>query len=264
MAEATLAISFTDLNEPVRTDNIDAERYHADHKAAPGGSLEIVNCGRPFPDHEVSIQDDDGRILPDRHVGEICIRGPSIAAGYWDNPEATRETFRGGWLHSGDLGYLVDGEVYVSGRIKDILIVNGRNYHPQRLEWLIDEIAGVRKGSAVVFTRPGVASEEIVVAAETRERDEAALKLAIVSRISEEFQLAVSDVALVPPGALPKTSSGKLQRRKTREQYLTGMLGKEGRAGSTKLAVARHVALSLVGRARHEMRKLFGASGQEG
>ncbi|MGZ6141698.1 MAG: fatty acyl-AMP ligase [Myxococcales bacterium] len=256
MAEATLAISFVGLDEPLRTDRIDAVRYHEDKKAAPGGSvaLEVVNCGRTFPGHELSIQDDDGRLLPDRHVGEICFRGPSIAAGYWENPEATREAFRGGWLHTGDLGYMAAGEVYISGRIKDILIVNGRNYYPQRIEWLIDELPGVRKGSAVVFTRPGAASEEIVVAAETRSDDPAALRAAIVSRVSEEFQLAVSDVALVPPGALPKTSSGKLQRRKTRDQYLRGTLGKEGRAGNARLAVAKHFALALVGRAQHGAR----------
>ena len=256
MAEATLAISFVGMDEPLRTDRIDAERYHADKKAAPGSGLEIVSCGRTFPAHELSIQDEDGRLLPDRHVGEICFRGPSVAAGYWENPDATRETFRGGWLHTGDLGYMVEGEVFISGRIKDILIVNGRNYYPQRLEWLIDEIAGVRKGSAVVFTRPGAASEEIVVAAEARgTEDILSIKSAIVSRVSEEFQLSVADVALVAPGALPKTSSGKLQRRKTRDQYLRGTLGKEGRGGSARLAVAKHFALSLMGRAQHWLRR---------
>ena len=262
MAEATLAISFVPIEEPLQTDRIDLDRYHRDHKAAPVSDsapfLEVVNCGRTFPGHELSVQDDDGRILPDRHVGEVCLRGPSVTAGYWESPEATKATFRGGWLRTGDLGYLVAGRVFVSGRIKDILIVNGRNYYPQRIEWLVDEIPGVRKGSSVVFTRPGSASEEIVVAVESRTADPAALRAQIVSRVGEEFQLAVSDVALVAPGALPKTSSGKLQRRKTREQYLNGTIGRVGRGGSTRIAVARHLALSLVGRARHEVRKLFG------
>jgi fatty-acyl-CoA synthase len=262
MAEATLAMSFVGLDEPLRTDRIDAERYHRDAKAAPisnGASfLEVVNCGRAFPDHQLSVQDESGRLLPDREVGELCFRGPSVTKGYWENPEATRATFRDGWLRTGDLGYMVDGEVYVSGRIKDILIVNGRNYYPQTIEWLVDEIPGIRRGSAVVFTRPGAASEEIIVAAESRTADPDALKAQIVARVSEELQLAVSDVALVEPGSLPKTSSGKLQRRKTRDQYLNGTIGRGGRSRSGRLAVARHLALSLMGRARHEVRKLFG------
>jgi len=262
MAEATLAMSFVPMEEPMRTDRIDAERYHSDAKAAPisdgAAAMEVVNCGIPFPGHEMSVQDEDGRILPDRHVGELCFRGPSVAAGYWENPEATRAAFRGGWLRTGDLGYMVDGQVFVSGRLKDILIVNGRNYHPQSIEWLVDETPGVRRGSSVVFTRPGPASEEIVVAVESRTEEPAALKAQIVARVSEELQLAVSDIVIVPPGTLPKTSSGKLQRRKTRDQYLRGTIGRSGRGGSSRLAVAKHLALSLVGRARHEVRKLFG------
>jgi len=262
MAEATLAMSFVSLDEPMKTDRIDAERYHGDAKATPvtngAAVLEVVNCGRPFPGHEISVQDEEGRILPDRHVGELCFRGPSVTAGYWENPEATKAAFRDGWLRTGDLGYLDAGEVFVSGRIKDILIVNGRNYHPQVIEWLVDETPGVRRGSSVVFTRPGPASEEIVVAVEARADDPASLKARIVARVGEELQLSVADIVVVPPGTLPKTSSGKLQRRKTREQYLNGNIGKAGRGGSTRLAVARHLALSWVGRARHEVRKLFG------
>jgi fatty-acyl-CoA synthase len=110
----------------------------------------------------------------------------------------------------------------------------------------------------VVFTRPGAASEEIIVAAESRTADPVALKSRIVARVSEELQLAVSDVALVEPGSLPKTSSGKLQRRKTRDQYLNGTIGRGGRGSNGRLAMARHLALSLMGRARHEVRKLFG------
>ena len=273
MAEATLAMSFTRLGDPFKTDRIDPERYHGDKKAAPsanGVAMEIVCCGRAFPDHELSIQDDDGRLLPDRCVGEICFRGPSVTAGYWNNPEATRAAGLGkpgGWLRTGDLGYMASGELYVSGRLKDILIVNGRNYYPQRIEWAVEELPGVRRGSTVVFSRPGKASEEVVVALETRERDPEKLRAAIVAKVSEDLQLAVADVALVPPGSIPKTSSGKLQRRKTREMYLRGTLGREGArvpgAMGNRLLAAKHLAYSLVGRARHEarglMRKLTGA-----
>ena len=193
-----------------------------------------------------------------------------MTAGYWNNPEATEAAGLGrpgGWLRTGDLGYLVEGEVYVSGRLKDILIVNGRNYYPQRIEWAVEELPGVRRGSTVVFSRPGKASEEVVVAVETRDRNPDKLRAAIVAKISEDLQLAVADVALVPPGSIPKTSSGKLQRRKTRELYLRGTLGREGArpagAMGNRLLAAKHLAYSLVGRARHEarglMRKLTGA-----
>ncbi|MBS2025964.1 MAG: fatty acyl-AMP ligase, partial [Deltaproteobacteria bacterium] len=274
MAEATLAMAFVNIDDPLRTDRIDAHAYHADRKAKPAAHdatldgkdgtpqmLEVVNCGKTFPGPELVILDDEATVLPDRTVGEICFKGPSVAAGYFNNAEASKAAGMqpaGGFLRTGDLGYLADGEVFISGRIKDILILNGRNYYPQRIEWAVEEVPGVRKGSAVVFSRPGKSSEEVVVVVETRAQDPEALKAAIVARVNDELQLAVSDVQLVPPGALPKTSSGKLQRRKTREQYLTGKLGKEGvrtmGAMGSKLIVMKHVARSLVGKARHNAR----------
>jgi fatty-acyl-CoA synthase len=265
MAEATLAMAFLGIREPLRTDRIDAAAYHGEQKAKPisnGASfLEVVCCGRPFRRHEFSIQDETGRKLPDREVGEICFRGPSVAAGYFRNEEETRNAgmgTSGGWLRTGDLGYMVDGEIYVSGRLKDILIVNGRNYYPQAIEWLLDDLPGLRKGSTIVFSRPGKSSEEVVVVTETRETDLASLRATIVGKVSDEMQLAVADVAFVAPGALPKTSSGKLQRRKTRDLYLARKLVKSGsRPSSTRLLAARHAAVALVGRARHIARGWF-------
>jgi len=265
MAEATLAMAFLGIREPLRTDRIDAAAYHAEQKAKPisngSNALEVVCCGRAFPEHALSIQDETGRKLADREVGEICFRGPSVALGYYKNEEATRAAgmgTSGGWLRTGDLGYMVDGEIYVSGRLKDILIVNGRNYYPQAIEWLLDDLPGLRKGSTIVFSRPGRSSEEVVVATETRETDLDALRAAIVAKVNDEMQLAVADVAFVAPGALPKTSSGKLQRRKTRDLYLTGKLVKSGtRPSSARLLAARHAAVALVGRARHIARGWF-------
>jgi fatty-acyl-CoA synthase len=279
MAEATLAMAFIPLEEPLRTDRIDAEAYHARRVAAPAQAgatheqgdapagphfLEVVCCGKTFPGHGLSIRDDDGNELPERTVGEICFRGPSVAAGYFNNPEATKAAGMGpggsGWLRTGDLGYLAGGEVFISGRLKDILILNGRNYYPQRIEWLVEEVPGVRKGSAVVFSRPGKSSEEVVVVFEGRSAEVEALKAAITAKVSEELQLQVADVRMVAPGALPKTSSGKLQRRKTRDQYLAGTLGTEGvrTLGSmgSRLLIAKHLAYSLVGRAQHTARGL--------
>ena len=194
----------------------------------------------------------------------FCFRGPSVAAGYFNNAAATKAAGMhapGEWLRTGDLGYLVDGDLYISGRIKDILILNGRNYYPQRIEWAVEEVPGVRKGSAVVFSRPGKSSEEVVVVVETRAPDPEALKTAIASKVNDDLQLAVADVRLVAPGQLPKTSSGKLQRRKTRDQYLAGTLGQEGSRtmGSmgSKAMVLKHVAKSLVGKAQHRARGLL-------
>ena len=264
MAEATLAMAFHGPLLPFKTERVDAKSYHGEQKAVRvdngGEAVEAVSCGKTFPGHALSIQDAKGNTLPDRAIGEICFRGPSVANGYWESPEATRAAgmdVKGGWMRTGDLGYMVEGEVYVSGRLKDILIVNGRNYDPQRIEWLVDEIPGVRRGSAVVFTRPGTASEEVVVVAESRDAEPAKLVETIKARISEEVQLSVADVALVPAGSLPKTSSGKLQRRKTREQYLGGRLGRDAGRFGGRLLVARHLAWSMLGRARHEARSLL-------
>ena len=223
--------------------------------------MELVKLRAAFPGHEIAIFDEKDRRLPERRIGQVVFRGPSVAAGYFRDPAASEKTLAGGWLRTGDLGYLADGELYIAGRQKDLIIVNGRNYYPQRIEWLVDELPGVRKGSAVAFSRPGSSSEELVVVAESREQSLDLLKDAIRTRVNEQLQLMVTDVVLVAPGSLPKTSSGKLQRQKTRAQYLDGTLGTEGvrTAGGTaqRFKLAKHLTLSLVGRGRHMARGLM-------
>ena len=280
MAEATLAMSFCAVEDELRTDLVDAETYHGEGHAAAattaaapalasgaeapeGGdslALEFVSCGRPLPGHEIVVLDEEGRVQPERHVGEIVFRGPSVAAGYYKNPEATRAAFTAEGLRTGDLGYFAGGELYVTGRRKDIVILNGRNYDPQTIEWQAAEVPGVRKGNVVAFSRPGAATEELVVVAETKEPPErqAALAAAVKDRIQEQLFLPVSDVLFIGAGALPKTSSGKLQRAKTRLQYLDGSLGAEGvrtlgQRGQA-LTLAKHLARSLVSRVRHEVK----------
>jgi fatty-acyl-CoA synthase len=191
------------------------------------------------------------------------VRGPSIAKGYFRDTEATERTFGSGWLKTGDLGYLANGNLYIVGRKKDIIIINGRNYDPQRLEWLVDEMAGVRKGSSVAFSKPGTASEELIIVLEARTSSVTeleALKEAVKQRIVEQMQLTPTDVVVCPVGSLPKTSSGKLQRSKTRQQYLDGTVGKEGNrtigSNAEKVVLARHVAMSLLGRSRHRARRV--------
>jgi acyl-CoA synthetase (AMP-forming)/AMP-acid ligase II len=258
MAEATLAISFKPLNEPFRTNLVDAETFQGEGlvRAPEEGALllEHVSCGPVFDGHEIAVVNERGEHLPEGQEGELCLKGPSVTAGYYNNPEATALAYRDGWLHTGDLGYVHDGEIYVTGRIKDLIILNGRNVHPQAIEWQVAEVEGVRKGNVVAFSRQGATSEELVIALETRGDDHAAIVSAVKKVVRKELGVPPADVVCLSPGSLPKTSSGKLQRRKTRQQYLIGKLGDEGvrtmgSSGST-LTVAKHVAKSLFTRAR--------------
>lgn len=265
MAEATLAISLKPLREPMRTRLVDAEVFQNEGRVVePEGDdtwvMEHVSCGVTFPLHEVRVADaETGAWLEEGREGELCVSGPSVTPGYADNPEATAGCFKDGWLHTGDLGYMVDGEVYVTGRMKDLIILNGRNIHPQSLEWVVQEIDGVRKGNVVAFSVPGKDTEQVIIALEKRgEVDEEALKEAVRTRVSGEFGAPVADVVVLEANFLPKTSSGKLQRRKTRQYYLQGLLGKTGsrQQGSSADAVtlARHVARSAWARLKNVVR----------
>ena len=262
MAEATLAISLKNLEDTMRTVVIDAESFEDRGEVQPPASddapvLEHVCCGPAFPGHEVAAFDEDTR-LEDGREGELCVRGPSVTPGYFENPTATAASFRDGWLRTGDLGYLLDGEVVITGRLKDLIIVNGRNIHPQSIEWVAGEIDGVRKGNVVAFSRPGAHSEELIVALETRSSTPDQLAQLVKQAVQREMSLTISAVVALAPGSLPKTSSGKLQRRKTRQQFMQGVLGSSGNrtmgSNADKVTLARHVASSLWSRAKASVR----------
>jgi fatty-acyl-CoA synthase len=272
MAEATLAMSFAAVGEDLPVLLLDAETFRREGRVVTPDddalALPFVSCGKPFSKHGICVIDAEGNVLGEDREGELVFSGPSLTDGYWKNPEATAEVFRtivgGGdtiWLRTGDLGFVHDGNVFITGRSKDLIILNGRNHHPQTIEWSVAEIDGVRKGNVVAFSRPGKESEELVVVAETRADPPADLKETIIAAVADRLSLKVTDVVLLGAGQLPKTSSGKLQRRKTREQYLAGELGGEGvrTLGATgeKLTVARHLARSLLGRATHAASKVF-------
>jgi fatty-acyl-CoA synthase len=188
---------------------------------------EIVGCGRAFPGHEIKIVDPDtGATLDDGKVGEIVTRGPSICPGYFDEPEMTAQTFRNGWLHSGDLGYLVKGELFICGRIKDIIIIRGRNFYPQDVEWIVSELPGVRRGNVVAFGVDVNGEEHLVVVAEAAMSEAEKVSAEIASAIAAQMALTVHKVEIIPQGSLPRTSSGKPQRRKTRQMFIDGALPK--------------------------------------
>lgn len=198
-------------------------------------ALPLVACGRPLPGHEVRIVDESGKRLPPRRVGRLEFRGPSATRGYYRNAEATARLIRDGWLDSGDLAYLVDGDIVITGRVKDTIIRGGRNLYPYELEEAVGAIPGVRRGCVAVFGAAvaGQGTEKLVVVAESRETDSAA-RQELIRRINS---LAVDllgtppdDVVLAPPHAVLKTSSGKIRRSATRDVYLGDGFGTGSRA----------------------------------
>lgn len=234
MAEATLAITFVPTLSGVRTDSIDKAGLESG-KAVPSaegeGTQELVNCGRPFPRHAIAVVSETGERLGDRQVGEIVTRGPSVCQGYYQEAELTAAAFKKGpdgavWLHTGDLGYTVDGEVFICGRLKDMIIVRGRNFYPNDIEWVVSELPGVRRGNVVAFGADVAGEEQLIVAAEAFSSEAAGLKESIAQAVNASFSLATHEVVIVPQGTLPRTSSGKPQRRKTKQLYLDGTLAR--------------------------------------
>jgi fatty-acyl-CoA synthase len=220
MAEATLAITFAGIDAPLTTDRVDLQAMRAG-QALPAGEgqvMELVSCGRPFPGHEIAVVSADGKALGERHVGEILLRGPSVTAGYFGDAEATAEGFSGGWLHTGDLGYFAAGELYICGRAKDLIILNGKNYYPQDIERIVSRIDGVRDGQCVAFSRIDPAGAEIAVVVAESRKNTAGMADAIVSAVRAELGLTVTEVHFIKRGTLPKTSSGKVRRRECRRR----------------------------------------------
>jgi 1-acyl-sn-glycerol-3-phosphate acyltransferase len=197
-------------------------------------ALRLVACGIPLPGHEVRVVDEHGAVLPQRRIGRIEFRGPSATRGYYRNEVATARLIRDGWLDSGDLGYLADGDVVITGRLKDMIIRGGRNLYPYELEEAVGAIPGIRRGCVAVFgaVAAGEGTEKLVVVAECRERDES-VREELIRRINGQtvdlLGTPPDDVVLAPPHTVLKTSSGKIRRAATRDAYLGGNLGRAGR-----------------------------------
>jgi len=257
LAEATVALAVPPPGREPRVDWVDRETFQ--HRrvaqaasAAAAGTLGFVSCGCPIPGHEVRIVDPTGRTLGERVEGRVEFRGPSVTAGYYRNPEATRAVCRDGWLDSGDLGYWAGGELFVTGRRKDLIIKAGRNLYPQELEEVAGEVPGVRKGCVAAFgvPDPALGTERLVLVAESREvaaGRQAALRTAIVDRVVAALGLPPDVVVIAPVGSVLKTSSGKIRRGATRDAYLAGVLG---RRASARVQWVRLVAEELAARLR--------------
>jgi fatty-acyl-CoA synthase len=226
LAEHTLAVTLAPRGRGLRVDAVHASDLVANRRAVPcspdtrDASL-LVGCGRPFPDHALRVVDGDGRPVGERIVGEILVSGPSVMRGYMSGPGETDAVVREGWLATGDLGYLADGELFVCGRRKELIIVGGRNYFPQDIERVVNGVPGVRAGGVAAFaaTAPGHPDRAVVVV-ETRGPVSAdALQAEVRRRVLQATGLAVDEIVLAPPGTIDRTTSGKLRRAELRERY---------------------------------------------
>ncbi len=241
LAECSLGLSTPAPGNAIRIDCVQRATFQASGHAEPAagddpGPLRFVSCGRALPDHELAVFGDDGGPAPERVQGRVRFRGPSTTRGYYRNEEATRDLVGAdGWLDSGDLGYLADGDLFLTGRAKDLIIKAGRNVYPQEAEATAGGVPGVRTGCVAAFgvTDPDRGTEQFVIVAETRAAGEAA-RAALSQAVSREVTLALGvapdRVVLGPPGSVAKTSSGKIRRSATRDAWLAGRIGR-GRAG---------------------------------
>lgn len=232
LAEATLAVSIMPPGEGIVIDMIDETELSggvaAEGEAESGSEQRyraIVNCGRPVKDMLVEVRNENGAVVSDRKIGRIFAKGPSIMVGYFRDQEATDACLSDGWLDTGDMGYTINGYIYIVGRAKDMIIVNGKNHWPQDIEWAIEQLPGFKAGDIAAFSITAPSGEEtpaVLVQCRTSDMVERA-------RIREEIRNTVRAltgmscvVELVPPRTLPRTSSGKLSRSKARNLYLSG------------------------------------------
>ncbi len=228
LAEATLGVAFTPVGRGPRLDRIDRDELFRSARAVPANAkaaqLECVSCGVPIPEFEVRIVDARGHELPDRAEGELEFKGPSVTQGYYRNATATTALVRGDWRRSGDRGYLAAGELYLTGRDKDVVIRAGRNLYPYALEQAIADIAGVRRGCVAVFgaMHPDDGTERLVVVAECRDiepQQAAGIREQIEALAMTHLGLAADEVILAPPQTILKTSSGKIRRSALAQRY---------------------------------------------
>jgi 1-acyl-sn-glycerol-3-phosphate acyltransferase len=245
LAEDSLGVTFTTPGRGPKLDRVNRHEFFERGLALPAEAddahaLTFVACGSPLATVDVRVVDDAGLEAPDRERGRIEFRGPSASAGYYRNAAATRRMLDHGWVDSGDLGYIADGELYVTGRTKDMIIRGGRNIHPQELEEAVGRIPGIRAGFVAAFgthdTKSG--TERLVVAAETRvaQNEDRERIVANVCELSAELvDSPPDDVVLVPPGGVPKTPSGKVRRSACRELYENGTLGREHRSPALQM-----------------------------
>lgn len=234
LAECTLGVSFGEVGKGIQVDLIEESVLAGDRqvlvstKDTDNRMREVVNCGRLLPEYEIEIRDESDRVLSDRQVGRVYLRGTSVMREYFNDPETTREVLSPeGWLDTGDMGYMKDSCIYIVGRAKDMIIVNGRNHWPQDIEWAAEQVDGIKVGDVAAISVPGDNAEEIPMILAQCRISEAADRVKLIDDLKKQIQSETGInclIELVPPKSLPRTSSGKLSRTKARNQYLSGHL----------------------------------------
>ncbi len=269
LSEATLAVTFSALEHTFRSERFDRELLARDGRAElePGG-LELVSVGRPLPGTEVEVRDPEGGPSPTGKVGRIHVRGPSLMDGYLGRPEATARALHGGWLDTGDLGFVHDGELFLTGRAKDVVILRGRNHSPVEIEHAVEGVDGVRRGCsvAVSWLPEGAPSEVLLLFVEHR-REATAEQVAGLPSACAEAVLAATglqagQVLALAPGTLPRTSSGKLRRQEALRLHLAGELAPPERV--TPLLLGGALVGSALAYARGKLEQARGETPDDG
>ena len=241
-AECALAVSFAPINQGVSIDMVDkydmtdlgrATPFNEDDESSDREGLEFVDCGNLLPSYKLAIRDDNGDELPERVCGRICLQGPSVMTGYFQNQEATDNVLSAdGWLDTGDIGYRMGDQLVITARRKDVIIINGRNIWPQDLEHIAESVPKVRMGNVSAFSVNEADSNEIVVMVVESRATEPELAEELISKVQAQFGVTVH-VDLVPSSTLPRTSSGKLSRSRAKLDYLERAAVHAGSKGAT-------------------------------
>lgn len=272
LAETSLAAAFpapgTDfVVDEVSRPDLETKALATPAKANGIRTQRMVSVGKALWGTEIRIVDEAGNPLPERHIGELQLRSLSMMKGYYKNPEATAKAIRNGWLCTGDLAYAANGNLFIAGRIKDLIIKRGRNYYPQDLERAVERVPGVRAGCTVAFAvyNEGEGTEDVVVLAETRltgDEEHKRLAAEIEKSLMTAVGLRPDALQILPPHTLPKTTSGKIQRRKARQLYVDRALRSREDVGL--LSSLSVLGKSYLARVRHQIgRRVSGPEGAD-
>ena len=227
LAEATLAVTIMPPGEGIRVELVEEERLSGTPRdlSRPARYRAIVNCGKAVKDMAIEIRGESGNVLPDHHIGKVWCKGPSVMVGYFRDPEATEACMQDGWLDTGDMGYLVDGYLFIVGRAKDMIIINGKNHWPQDIEWAVEQLPGFHQGDIAAFSVENDSGEEVPAVLVHCRVSDPAERVKLHDQIKDKVRSITGMncvVELVPPRTLPRTSSGKLSRAKAKKLYLSG------------------------------------------